>query len=83
MTAAETMTDDASTPLAAQVGARIREVRLARGLTQKQLADLLDVSHVVICRYESGERFPSLARLTRLCDILRLSPNLLLGWYDR
>lgn len=47
-------------------GERLQLVREFRGLTQKQMGQLLDVSHSVISDYEKGKRFPSRAVVERL-----------------
>ena len=42
------------------VGERLKEARLAKGLSQQELGDLLGVSKVSICGYEKGTRTPTL-----------------------
>lgn len=50
---------------------RLREVRLARGLTQEQLAEKLDVSLNFLNLIERGERAPSFVTLERITRVLR------------
>jgi transcriptional regulator with XRE-family HTH domain len=38
----------------------LAEWRLAKGLTQEQLADRLGTSHVTVSRWETGKRQPNL-----------------------
>jgi transcriptional regulator with XRE-family HTH domain len=52
-------------------GLRLREVRLARGLTQEQLAEKLDVSLNFLNLIERGERAPSFVTLERITKVLR------------
>ena len=52
------------------MGAKIRQLRERRGMTQKQLADALGLSHVAICLWETGENVPTIQNLYRLADIL-------------
>lgn len=54
-------------------GRRVAEVRKARGLTQQQLAEKLDVSLVSIAYIETGKRWPRLATLHRVADCLGVS----------
>ncbi len=52
------------------MGAKIRQLRERRGMTQKQLADALGLSQVAICLWETGENVPTIQNLHRLADIL-------------
>jgi transcriptional regulator with XRE-family HTH domain len=53
------------------LGGRIRELRKKRGLTQKALAKLTDVSTIYIKKLEAGERTsPSLPTLARIAQAL-------------
>jgi len=60
-----------SIPLA-QLGARIRALRIKRGMTQQGLAQKADLSTVYLKKLESGERsspaLPTLARIARALD---------------
>jgi transcriptional regulator with XRE-family HTH domain len=51
------------------VGARLRTARRAAGLTQKQLADQLEVESITVSRWERGVTSPSLPRLRRIAEI--------------
>ena len=52
---------------------RIREARLAAGLTQAQLAEKADVSRVSIGFYERGERIPPLDAGAKIAKVLNVS----------
>jgi transcriptional regulator with XRE-family HTH domain len=52
------------------VGERIREVRLARGLTQGDLADLCGTSIAAISHIERGTKVPTITTLARIADAL-------------
>lgn len=41
---------------------RLREIRARLGLTQRELARMLDVSGAAVCLYEEGRRRPTGAR---------------------
>lgn len=51
----------------------IRQIRKARGLTQKQLADMIDVSESIISQYENGKKSPSNETLLKLGEALDCS----------
>lgn len=54
------------------LGARIRELRKARGIAQEQLAEALGVEQQYMSRIELGKSYPSLDRLMRIAEILRV-----------
>ncbi len=62
-----------------QVASRLKEARLKSGLTQKQVARLLDVSDVQVCYWETGKRPIDLSSLSRLADIYGYSMAWFLG----
>jgi transcriptional regulator with XRE-family HTH domain len=66
-------------PLATQVGAAAREARLRAGLTQEELAERADLATEVYGRLERGLMLPSLPSLLRLCRVLHVDANTLLG----
>ena len=54
-----------------QFGARLREIRQARGLTQEQLAEKASISLNFLNLIERGERGPSFDSLERLAKALK------------
>jgi len=64
-------------------GRRLRELRLARGLTQQQLAALIDSNHPFISNMERGLTLPGLAMLVRLSDALALNLSEMVKVLDR
>ena len=61
---------------------RLREIRLERGLRQRDVADGINVTMRAICNYEAGTREPSLDLLTKLCKFLDVPSDYLLGLTD-
>jgi len=61
------------------LGARLRELRMARGLTQQSLADALGVGQTTITNYETNTREPDNATLQKLADFFDVSADYLLG----
>lgn len=56
-----------------KIGKFIRERRLQQGLTQKQLADLINVGAGTISKWECGRGLPELVNILPLCEILEIS----------
>jgi len=52
------------------LGARIKELRLGRGLSQDQLAELVDVDTKHMSRIETGLSAPTVDRLEMIADAL-------------
>lgn len=48
------------------IGAKIKECRIKKGLTQKQLGNLIGVSPVMISQYETGIRNPKAETINKL-----------------
>jgi transcriptional regulator with XRE-family HTH domain len=55
------------------VGARIRELRKARGLTSRQLAEITNISQPVISRLESNTRSADVSYIEIICNALGIS----------
>lgn len=61
------------------IGSKIKEKRIALGLSQEQLGEKLGVSKVSICGYENGTRTPTMQNFIDIMEILGLTPDDLLG----
>ncbi|MFT3721616.1 helix-turn-helix domain-containing protein [Pseudorhodoferax sp.] len=70
---------DAENDLRVRLGAALRKARLARQLTQGQLAEELDTDPETISRFERGAALPSLIRLLALAEALDVTIVSLLG----
>ena len=64
------------------MGQRIRHYRQRKGVTQERLAELAGVSVSFMGHIERGSRIASLDTLMRLCAVLEVTPNDLLGVSD-
>ncbi len=60
------------------IGARVKNARLLRGLTQEQLAEKLDVSVSCISRFETGSSIPSVKGILGLSEALGVGVDYLL-----
>lgn len=52
-----------------QLTSNLKRYRKAHNLTQKVLADKLNISRQAYSNYETGKRDPDLDLLTKLCDV--------------
>ena len=61
-------------------GEKIKEARLAQNLNQEELAERVGSKYRSISTWENGTAKPDYATLIRLCEVLKTSPNHLLGF---
>lgn len=61
---------------------RIRELREDRDLTQKQVAEMLEMSQTGYSKYETGENDVPTHVLIKLADLYHTSVDYLLGRID-
>lgn len=61
------------------IGENIRRLRKEANMTQKELADKLEISVSNITKYEKGQLEPNLAILKKLCVIFNASADELLN----
>ncbi|AEI63823.1 helix-turn-helix domain-containing protein [Corallococcus macrosporus] len=65
--------------LAALLGGAARDARLRLGLTQGDVAERMGMAMEVYSRLERGKMLPRTQTLRRLCDVLQVSADTLLG----
>lgn len=63
------------------LGERIREERRKRGLTQEELAEILNVSRQAIAKWESGRGIPDMANLITISDEFGISLDEMIKGY--
>ena len=51
-------------------GERLKKLRLRKGLSQKAVADFLQIDRTTYLKYESGTSNPNVTRLARLAEFL-------------
>lgn len=61
------------------IGERVKEARINKNYTQEELGDIIGVSKVSICGYETGNRTPTMAMFLKLPDALDVTVDYLLG----
>lgn len=62
----------------AQLGKRIKQQRIMAHMTQEKLAEKAGISLSFLGHIERGTRKASLDTVVRICNALKISPNLLL-----
>ncbi|MBR4212127.1 MAG: helix-turn-helix transcriptional regulator, partial [Oscillibacter sp.] len=62
---------------------RIKEARMARGLSQKDFAAIVNIAPNTLSQYETGKREPDLKTLSKLADYFGVSVDYLLGRGER
>ena len=65
--------------MAYKIGIRIRDFRESKGLTQKELAEIVGVQDAVISNWETGRNRPNVDVLKKLCTALNTSADELIG----
>ena len=71
-------------PTAAELfGARVRELRKKRGLTQVDIAERLGIPQSRVSEIEGGTRAPTLVTLLRLSTALGCKPTALVAPFDK
>lgn len=58
---------------------RILAYRKSKGLSQEELAEVLNVSRQTISKWETGQSQPDLDKLLPLCELFEISADELLG----
>ena len=62
-----------------KIGQYIQSLRKAAGLTQKELAEKLNLSFQAVSKWENGDSLPDTGVLLELCDILNTTADKLLN----
>lgn len=63
----------------AEIQRRLREEIINSGLTQKEIAQAIGVSPQTVSRYTRDDIFPALDTLAKLCQLLDISADYILG----
>ena len=62
-----------------KIGRFIAECRKEKGLTQSQLAEMLNITDKAVSKWETGKGLPDVSIMIELCDILGINVNELLS----
>ena len=61
---------------------KLKQERISKNLTQKQVAEYLQISRPAYTNYESGTREPSFEILRKICDFFDISADYIIGRTD-
>lgn len=62
-----------------ETGSKIRRLRMAKKMTQKELSNRLGVTKSAISAYENGSRLPSYDILVKMARMFKVTTDYLLG----
>lgn len=62
-----------------KIGRYIQHLRKSAGMTQKELADKLNISFQAVSKWENGDTLPDTGILLELCDVLNTTADKLLN----
>ena len=68
--------------MTAMFAQRLRELRIEKDLSQKELADVLDISNRTISMYETGNSEPNVDILVKLSKFFEVTSDYLVGFVD-
>lgn len=63
----------------ADLAERLKELRIGKGLTMKQVADAIGVSEVAISNWEGRKRVPNINYAVLLADFFNITVDYLAG----
>lgn len=61
-----------------EIGERIKVMRMARGMSQMDLAKALDCGQSTVAMYETGKRMPDLDMVDYMADVFNVPPYAIL-----
>lgn len=64
-------------------GKKLRKLRKDNNLTQKQLADKLEITKATVSAYETNAKYPSIEVLIKISNIFNVSSDYLLGLSEK
>lgn len=59
---------------------KLKEIRKSKGLRQVDLAEMLDIPQTTLSHYEVGRNKLNPDMIIKMCLVLDVTPNELLGW---
>lgn len=59
---------------------RMKELRENKGITQKELADALNVTQTAVTYWETRKREPSIEMIRKIAEYFEVAPSYLMGW---
>ena len=62
-----------------EIGTKLCNIRKSNGLTQQEVADIIEISRTSLSNYEKGERVIDIEVLYKLCNLYNVSIDYLVG----
>lgn len=62
---------------------KLREYREKSNLSQREIADRLNISQPYYWSWENGKGLPDAKQILELCEVFNCSPNDLFGYKER
>lgn len=59
---------------------KLKEMRELSKLSQRDVANMLDIAQPHYCRWEKGQTFPNAKQIIMLCELFKCTPNDLFGF---
>lgn len=66
-----------------EFGKRLKELRIEKNLSKKELAEILGVQRATLKRWEEGITTPTLSKIVFLCNFFNIRCNYLIGLDDK
>jgi transcriptional regulator with XRE-family HTH domain len=66
---------DEKDPLAITIGARLRDIRQSRCLSNKECAKAIGIHHMVLYQWERGHNLKNVTKFFELCKKLGVTPD--------
>ena len=63
-----------------RIGENIKRLRKAKGFTQEQLAELMNVSCAAVSKWESSDTYPDITLIFPLASLFEISIDELMGY---
>ena len=67
-----------------KIGEKIANLRTVAGMSQEQLAEILDVSRQSVSKWEMDQALPQLDKVIQLCEFFKISTDVgpcTSGWF--
>lgn len=64
------------------IGEKITQLRLSKGMSQKDVAEVLGVGQTIVAYWEKGEREIKATVVAKLADLYNVTPSYLMGYED-
>ncbi len=63
-----------------EFGNHLRKIRMSKGFSQQNMAEMLGVHRSAYTYYETGKSEPSFEKLKKICDYLQVDFNTMLDY---